>query len=338
MRKKDYQNSLKAYTLMMMTIRGEIIMTDQSLKLLHEAYNEALRRSKNELDIVSNLYRIIDEEMEFPEDDMRVIDSFLDGLRGMYNTRKKTLEITNTCIYISIVLMYIVTWLNATKNERIDISWKGRKKGLESELTKLLKKSIEDDVSSYIIRDRFGVRAIIWNDDSEEDSINKVYTVFENIVAILAGKSRKARKEFITWVEHNPKIGIIDKQVIAYILGIPFGIEALKDYIKKPKPNNYRTLQFTLAIQLYSDWLPGTQLEVQIRDEEMHKEAESGKASHAEYKNGLGQLFDIFKVEDFSQLHIPGFTGYQEEQDEIGISCSKIFCEWKVSPPQTLDN
>ena len=312
-------------------------MTEQSLKLLHEAYNDALRRSTDDVGIVRNLYKIVDEEMEFPEDDVRVIDSFLDGLRGMYNTRKKTLEITNICIYISIVLTYILRWLNETKNENIDISWKGRKKGLESELTKLLKKSIENDVSSYIIRDRFGVRAIIWNDESEEDSIKKVYTVFDIIVAILAGKSRKARKEFITWVENNEKISLIDKQVMAYILGIPFGIDSLKDYIKEPKFNNYRTLQFTLSIQLYSDWLPGTQLEVQIRDKVMHEEAERGKASHAEYKaNGLGELFGVFKVDDFSQLHIPGFTG--DQQDEIGISCSQIFCEHKVSPPRTLDN
>ena len=315
-------------------------MTEQSLMLLHEAYNEALRRSTDDVGIVRNLYKIIDEEMEFQENDMRVIDSFLDGLRGMYNTRKKKMEITNICIYISIVLMYIVTWLNETKNEKIDISWKGRKKGLESELTKLLKKSIEDDVSSYIIRDRFGLRAIIWNDDGGEgDSIKKVYTVFENIVSILAGKSRKTRKEFITWIEDNEKISLIDKQVIAFILGIPFGIDSLKDYIKEPKPNNYRTLQFTLSIQLYSDWLPGAQLEVQIRDKIMHEEAERGKASHAEYKeNGVGQLFEVFKIDDFMEVNIPGFYGYGEGQDEIGISCSQIFCEQKVSPSQTLDN
>ena len=79
-------------------------MTEQSLKLLHEAYNEALRRSTNVLEIVNNLYKIVDEEKQFPEVDLDTIDAFLDGLRGCINTRKKTFEITNVCTYITIVL------------------------------------------------------------------------------------------------------------------------------------------------------------------------------------------------------------------------------------------
>ena len=228
-------------------------MTEQSLKLLHEAYNEALRRSTNVLEICENLYTIVDQEKEFPEEDAGIIDSFLDGLRGCINTRRKTFEVTNVCTYISIVLMYIVLWHNATKNEMIDISWNARRKGLESELTKLLKKSIEEEVSSYIVRDRFGLRAIIWNDDGEENNNAKVYTIYENIVGILAGKSRKARREFITWVEENPRIGVLDKGIILYILKeVPFGVESLKDYVKDKKPNGYQTLQFTLSIQKYS--------------------------------------------------------------------------------------
>lgn len=317
-------------------------MTEQSLKLLHEAYNEALRRSTNVLEIVNNLYKIVDEEKQFPEVDLDTIDAFLDGLRGCINTRKKTFEITNVCTYISIVLMYIVLWWNATRNERIDISWNARRKGLESELTKLLKKSIEEEVSSYIVRDRFGVRAIIWNDDSEEDAVAKIYTVYDNIVGILAGKSRKAKKEFLTWIDENPRIGILDKGIIEYILdSVPFGVESVKDYIHEPKPNGYRTLQFTLSIQMYSEVLPGTQLEVQLRTQKMHEDAEKGKSSHAKYKeNGVGELSEIFKVEneDFIQMNIPGFTGYQKDQDVDGIHWSKEFFDRRLSSTLVPEN
>ena len=309
-------------------------MTEESLKLLHEAYNEALRRSTNVLEICENLYTIVDQEKEFPEEDAGIIDSFLDGLRGCINTRKKTFEITNVCTYISIVLMYIVLWHNATKNEMIDISWNARRKGLESELTKLLKKSIEEEVSSYIVRDRFGLRAIIWNDDGEENNNAKVYTIYENIVGILAGKSRRARREFLTWVEENPRIGVLDKGIILYMLKeVPFGVESLKDYVKDKKPNGYQTLQFTLSIQMYSELLPGTQLEVQIRTKKMHEEAEKGKASHETYKEGLGRLSEVFRVEneDFSQLNIPGFTGYQRDQDVDGVHWSKEFFDRRLS-------
>ena len=209
-------------------------------------------------------------------------------------------------------------------------------------MTKLLKKSIEQEVSSYIVRDRFGVRAIVWNDDSEEDAVAKIYTVYENIIGILAGKSRKAKKEFLTWIDENPRIGILDKGIIEYILdSVPFGVESVKDYIHEPKPNGYRTLQFTLSIQMYSEVLPGTQLEVQLRTRKMHEDAEKGKASHAEYKeNGLGELSDIFKVEneDFSQLNIPGFTGYQKGQDVDGIHWSKEFFDRRLSSTLVPEN
>ena len=55
-----------------------------------------------------------------------------------------------------------------------------------------------------------------------------------------------------------------------------------KDYIAVPKDNNYRALHTVLS---YSDGIP---VEVQIRTREMNEYAESGIASHWEYKDGEG--------------------------------------------------
>ncbi|MFZ2621313.1 MAG: HD domain-containing protein [Minisyncoccia bacterium] len=55
----------------------------------------------------------------------------------------------------------------------------------------------------------------------------------------------------------------------------------IKDYIASPKPNGYRSIHTTIFTG------DGGIIEVQIRTEEMHKEAEFGIASHLSYKEGL---------------------------------------------------
>lgn len=69
------------------------------------------------------------------------------------------------------------------------------------------------------------------------------------------------------------------------VLGIVHGAwrplpERIKDYIASPKLNGYRSIHTTI----FSG--DGAIIEVQIRTEEMHKEAEYGIASHISYKEG----------------------------------------------------
>jgi len=57
-----------------------------------------------------------------------------------------------------------------------------------------------------------------------------------------------------------------------------------KDYVTNPKPNGYQALHETMRL------LSGHQMEVQIRTEHMHDEAELGSAAHRKYKGALAAL------------------------------------------------
>lgn len=303
-------------------MKGEVIfMTKTTLQLIHRSYQEALEMSKNLLETVQNLYNILDE-IEVAEEDSSTFDSFLDGVRGCINSRKKTFKITNMITYINITLMHIILWLNKTKNVNIDINLDSRRKSLESELSKLLRKSNSN--LSANIRDRFGLRGILLNSDSDEVVKDYIYLIFDAISGIIAGKNRKIRKEFIEWVVTNNGITDIDKSIIEQVLKIPFSIDFIKDFIKTPKENNYQSLQFTMSIQMYSDVLPGCQFEIQLRSMKMHEEAVHGTASHENYKkyreDGLQEedpILKVFCVDDFSRIAINGYTGNDSEEHDL---------------------
>lgn len=108
--------------------------------------------------------------------------------------------------------------------------------------------------------------------------------------------------------------------------------EEINDYIAKPKPNGYRSLHTTIfpGHDPGGDVSgPGKITEVQIRTEEMHREAEYGVCAHWSYKEGVdlmkeGKSFDwVNPVRSQGSLEIT-----QKKQTSNGVKDIPEF--WKT--------
>lgn len=312
-------------------------MTQETLDLIHISYQASLERSSNILEVVENLYSIL-ESAEVAEVDAHAFDTFVDGLRACFQLRRRTFEITNLTTYITLMIMYIIIWLNEVKHLCLDLNLYSRRKSLESHLTKILRKS--DSNYSVNIRDVFGIRGILQNDCSPEEADRYIHLIFNSISGILSAKNRKMRKDFVEWLNNNHRINSLDRNILNYLLDIPFRTEFVKDFIKDPKCNNYQSLHFTLTISMYSATLAGCQIEIQLRSAEMHERAEYGEAAHAEYKKYKAEGSDeedpstkVFLVDDFSKLNITGFSSYISPDDDTdGLHFPKSFGIRRVSP------
>ncbi len=84
----------------------------------------------------------------------------------------------------------------------------------------------------------------------------------------------------------------------------------IKDYIAVPKPNGYRSIHTTIFTGT------GGIVEIQIRTEEMHREAEYGIASHFAYKesNGGKVIDSKSKLKWIDELHDLHHTSVESKQ------------------------
>ena len=166
-----------------------------------------------------------------------------------------------------------------------------------------LKAQIEDEAFPYAFPEEYSetkklVEATL---DASEEHLQKVAAVLREeleIMGVTVQKlDRRVKHLYSVWEKlkkHNMDISkiydIIALRIIVpnvascyQALGIIHGLYKplpgrIKDYIAIPKPNSYKSLHTTVF-----DGFGGT-FEVQIRTNEMHKEAQYGVASHLAYK------------------------------------------------------
>ncbi|OLF37086.1 bifunctional (p)ppGpp synthetase/guanosine-3',5'-bis(diphosphate) 3'-pyrophosphohydrolase [Psychrobacter sp. Cmf 22.2] len=104
-----------------------------------------------------------------------------------------------------------------------------------------------------------------------------------------------------------------------HVLGLVHGLwryipEQFDDYITNPKPNGYRSLHTAVIAENKS-------LEVQIRTQGMHFEAELGMCAHVNYKEGLKKKKDNYLTQKISSLrHLLSINNESRNQNRLGIT------------------
>ncbi len=96
----------------------------------------------------------------------------------------------------------------------------------------------------------------------------------------------------------------------------------VKDYIATPKSNGYRSLHTTVITHR------GEPLEIQIRSQEMHNEAEYGLAAHWIYKEGKMSKYQqnwLKQLREWHQDYEQGVTGLKEFQNELQLEEVYVF-------------
>ena len=302
-------------------------MTQKTLNFLHVAYNKVAETPKTS-NIIDILRELLDKLSDYnvPDEDSDEFDILIRNLETSIQVRQLTFSLTTMVSDIVFVMMYIAIWANKFHELDIDINIMARRKALESELTKFLEKGE--------VHDRFGIRGIVLNNDSEDDSTEtqKLRDFCQYVVNVLTKSNRKECREFSDWVT-KCNFDDFTKQRISYILSIPFKVARKKDYITDPKENGYQSLHFVLMIEVYSKVLPGAEFELQFRTNRMHQEAVNGSSKHSVYKERLDDsIKKVFTIDDFSKVNIVGFTSYNSIDDDIdGIHHAKSLFNRRIS-------
>lgn len=83
----------------------------------------------------------------------------------------------------------------------------------------------------------------------------------------------------------------------------------IKDYISLPKVNGYQSLHTTVFIG------DGSLVEIQIRTEEMHRDAQYGIASHLSYKNAGESKYDMSWFKQFLPKNVKDLEKEEKRKD-----------------------
>lgn len=299
------------------------IKLSENLKnFFHDCYNQAVKETiqDGKLDYRNKKYRqpdilsilehlekvLVKRKEELSGDELSVLNCYLPSLRNTIKNRKITMGATTFISRLTEFIMYVCIWLNSEKGFNIDMKLESRRKSLEGELTKILKKSLEQVNSNDfiiaaqppVIRDRYGLRLIITDNDPQ-----LLLEVTRIIVSILTNPVSDFHLEFTKWIKNaNYKFGgeEIPKNKLLNLMEYSFSLSDVKDYVNNPRKSTYQSWQGTISIDATSPSLGGLKFELQVRTWEMHINAESGPASHDKYKENVAEYQDIFKIEDYS--------------------------------------
>lgn len=298
-------------------------MTDTTLAILHNTYEQSINNSHSIVGVLRFLKESLEQQYDtVPVEDLPAFNSFLVGVDTCIHYRINTSEITDMLTFVTTTMLYIVRWLNTTREFPLDADIFSRRKSLESNLTKILTKSCIDPSISPPQDDIFGMRPVLLNDLPSEEATKCLYELYHTFNDILGGKDPQKKRAFLQWCEESKILPSV-KAIINDVLAIPFQIESKTDYVQNPKSNGYKSIHTIYRFAFYHPFevLRGVPFELQFRTLDMDYTAEYGSAAHTIYKSEIDEkIAKVFELNDYSKAKIPGLTN---DLDYDGIKKQK---------------
>lgn len=309
---------------------------NQSLLGITDLFDKSVYSSRTEMSFLKYFLDLLSEHT-VPEEEARFHDIFLDGVRHC-NELHSNKQIYRRCAEnLSLCIQKIVEWINSTlpDDQKFHVQIFVRQKAITMHLMKVLKKSlkcdylerIEDtciDELSSCIHDFLGILVVILDkyDTSIYDSHPQLKHLYKMIRDIISGQNSDAKQAFLSWLMlHEPDNSV--KTVVELTLNTPFKTSRFKNYVKKPQPSGYRSYQWTSVQLPYSQDIPGSEYEFQVRDWYMHIHA---MRTHRDYKDldkpefgGIDPkiLANVFYIKDFTRVDMVGFSEYNPNNRPI---------------------
>ena len=288
------------------------ILSEEHENLIIQMLQASLDANNSVPNVLSDFSRrLISEDSEIPKDIGIVLSNAICDYSNLIQNRTYLSALRKT---FNLIYDFISV-------DDITFKIEGRRKGMINSIEKMIK-LIKRGKPLDLFRDSMGIRIILFGDETESIQF-KAYEITNKIIKFMTERN-------FTLCEAD-KINTdisLDKGVNILIpsesLISPLYLTSVKDYMLYPKPNGYQSLHVVFRARNMSF------LEIQIRTQSMHVNAEYHEAIHSSYKtNKYGNR--LSEKLDFSKIQMPGFKVISDGMiyDDIGL-CNGLLVYYRT--------
>lgn len=282
---------------------SSVILTPEAESIIIRLLQTSLEQTSdvpNSLDLFSKLLK---ESNELPSDIGSILANGVDKYCSLIRNQDYLQALRKT---FNLVFDYIY------EKEKLNFKIEGRRKSVVNSIEKMLR-LIKQGKSLENFRDSMGIRIIIFGDESEDLQRN-CYDICEEIINFMLSKHFTLcnTDKTLSKVDLDENVNVLtpEKSLISQDYQ-----SRVKDYILYPKSNGYQSLHLIFQAR------NGSFVEIQIRTEQMHLNAEHFSADHLLYKLDKYGEQRLHSKLDFSKVHMPGFRYLSDSSiyDDIGL-------------------
>lgn len=319
---------------------------NETLKKIHLIFLDSIYSANTDMEFLKIFLDSLKKE-SVPEGESRFWGLFVDGVRHCYRLHLNKQSFRRQAQNMALTIQKIVDWINdgLPDDKKLHFQIIVRQKSIFMHLMKVLKKALKCDHeermesaciedASACINDFLGILGVLLDgyDTGMFEYHPQLDIIYKSVRDIISGQNETAKKEFLDWFDSSENDASV-KAIIHIVLDTPFKVIRLKNYVKRPRKSGYRSFQWTFTQTSYSKDRPASKVEVQIRDLYMNQHAVT---THRQYKDldkpefsGLNKelMASVFHIDDFSKVHIVGFTKY--DADDRPINPEDVYLDRK---------